>query len=157
MTIKWKTINTSDMRFYTGSGIFALYGVQNNEVVAVVPLFNWRDFNTDGDVSLSEKAKALLVPNNDIGMLASIFLRIKENSPNGMVAASASAQGGTKLAEMGFEMIRDGIKDVYVKPLVAVAGGKWGLTSSSGAVKQFIVKKGMEQAVLAAVELAAPN
>jgi len=156
VTIQWKSIDTSDMRFYSGTGPFALYAVQNNDVVAIVPLYDWRDFNTNGDVGIKEWAQSKMphLSHLETGMLASILLRIRENEPNPMAAADAGAQGGAKLAQMGFAMIEDGIKEAYVKPLVAVAGGKWGLTSHSGAAKQLIVKKGLEQAVLATVDLA---
>jgi len=132
MTMIWKSIDTSDMRFYSGNGTFALYAVQNNEVVAVVPLYDWRDFNTSGDVGWKEwmKSKLPLVSHLETGMLASIFLRIKETEPNIMAGADAGVQGGAKLVDMGFAMIEEGIKEAYVKPLVAVAGGKWGLNSN---------------------------
>lgn len=159
MTIKWKTINTSDMRFYNGSGPFALYAVQNNAVVAIVPLYDWRDFNTDHKISLKEMvgSKLGLISNMESGMIVSIYRRIQENEPNPYASHDAGVTTGTKLSQLGFDMIKDGIKEVYVKPLVALAGGKWGLSSNSGAAKQLIVKKGLEKAVLASVDLAGAN
>ena len=159
MTIKWKSIKTSDMRFYNGTGTFAVYAVQNNAVVAIVPLFDWRDFNTDGDVGWKEWAESQLpmLSQMESGMLVSIYRRIQENEPDPMAAHAAGVESGIKLSQMSFAMIKDGIKEVYVKPLVALAGGKWGLSSSSGAAKQLIVKKGLEKAVLASVDLASAN
>lgn len=159
MTIKWKSISTSDMRFYSGTGPFALYAVQNNAIVAIVPLFDWRDFNTDGDVGIKEWAisKAPMYSHMESGMMVSIYRRIQENESNPMAAHDAGVKHGTTLSEMGFAMIEDGIKEVYVKPLVAAAGSKWGLSSNSGAAKQLIVKKGLEKAVLASVDLASAN
>lgn len=159
MTIKWKYISTSDMRFYSGTGPFALYAVQNNTIVAIVPLFDWRDFNTDGNVGWGEWAssKVPTASHLESGMMASIYRRIQENEPNPMAAHDAGVKHGAELTKMGFAMIKDGIKEVYVKPLVALAGGKWGLSSNSGAAKQLIVKKGLEKAVLASVDLAGAN
>lgn len=159
MTIQWRAIDASDMRGYSGSGTFALYAVQNNEVVAIVPLFDWRDFNTDGEVDLKEWAlsHAPMFSHLEKGMIAGILLRIRENEPNPNAGHGAGVRGVAKLQEMGFEMAKEGIKATYVKPLVAVAGGTWGIQSKAGPIKQFIVKKGMEKAVLAAVELAAPR
>ena len=159
MTIQWRAIDSSQMRQYQGDGTFAVYGVQNNAVVTVVPLFDWRDRNMDGGVSVTEWAlmKLPIVSNLKTGMFASILLRIRESDPNVRAAHDAGLQGAEKLRQMGYEMAKEAIKEAYVKPLVAAAGGFWGLRSTAGPITQYIVKKGMEKAVLAAVELAAPH
>lgn len=147
MTIKWKHVKTSDMRFYNGTGPFALYAVQNDVIVAIVPLFEWRDFNTDGHVAWTEWAESQLpmVSHMDKGMLASIYRRIQENEPNPMTSHAAGVESGVMLSQMGFAMIKDGIKEVYVKPLVALAGGKWGLSSSSGQQSNSLSRRGWKK------------
>ena len=128
----------------------------------VIGFFDDYDADSDGRVSAAEWVAGRLFPVSLAGTATlEVVSRAREQailciadggSPER--AAALSRMQASQFQSVGLSMALDGVFRTYMAPGISMAGSAIGTHIGAGAIKTFLIKKGMEQAAKAAFEAA---
>lgn len=156
-TIEWMLIKE---RF--SSKKIGCVGFIGDEPTVVLGFYEDYDANKDGTVSRTEWVVGKLAPVSLVGTnTLEVIARAREQATL-MIADGASQARASNLSRMfasnfrsvAVGMALDGIFKAYIAPGLSMSGGAIGTHIGAGAVKTFMIKKGMEKAAKAAFDKA---
>ena len=137
-------------------------GFIGDEPTVVLGFYDDYDANKDGTVSRTEWAVGKLAPVSLVGTNTTEVIARAREQATVMIASGGTQARASNLSRMfasnfksvAVGMALDGIFKAYMAPGIAMTGGAIGTHIGAGAVKTFMIKKGMEATAKAAFDQA---
>lgn len=156
-TIEWMLVKD---RF--GNKKIGCVGFVGDEPVVVLGFYDDYDADKDGKVSKTEWVVGKIAPVSLVGTATlEVISRAREQAILAIAdggsqarASKLSAMQGSQFRSVGLSMALDGIFKAYMAPGISMAGGAIGTHIGAGAIKTFMIKKGMEKTAKAAFDAA---
>lgn len=136
-----------------GQGPIGAVGMLGNTAATVAAFYDDRDANRDGRTSLGERIAFRLSPLRldgmavvDVAMTARYDMKILQRDPDFYHMASQL------FLNFANRLVLDGIYTVYISRGVKLGAAGVAASVTSSAIKQMVIKKGMETAVKRAIQ-----